>query len=319
MGTAADRLKQARPATRLLFVLFLAALVPTAAPAAGVTQKTFASPEDAASALVQAVTAHDRAATLAVIGDAGDWISSGDPAADRATAEHFIAAYAARHAIEQNDDKATLRIGEDGFPFAFPLVRRADRWRFDTAAGKDELLARRIGQNELDAINVLYAIADAERDYASEDRNGDGVLVYAQKFASSAGKRDGLYWPTKADEPASPLGIFVARAAAEGYRKRDSAPTPYHGYYYRMLKGQGRNAQSGALDYVVRGRAIGGFAVVAYPARYGNSGIMTFIINQDGKAYQADLGATTREKASAMQRFDPGTGWSPVRAAESGG
>ena len=316
---AARRLKRATQRTRLLAVLFISALVATAAAAAGPSQRTFATPEDAASALVQALTAHDRVAALAVLGDAGDWISSGDAAADRATTERFIAAYTAKHAIERNDDKATLRIGEDDFPFAFPLVKRADRWRFDTAAGKDELLARRIGQNELDAINVLYAIADAERDYASEDRNGDGVLVYAQKFASSAGKRDGLYWPTTADEPPSPLGIFVAQAAGEGYRKSDTAPTPYHGYYYRMLKGQGKNAQSGPLDYRVRGRDIGGFAVVAYPARYGNSGIMTFIINQDGKAYQADLGAATREKATKMQRFDPGSEWSPVSAPAGGG
>jgi len=310
--------RPAHPACGLA-ALFLAVFITTAAAAGVPAQETFASPEDASAALVQALKVHDRSAALAVLGDAGGWISSGDAAADRAKTEQFIAAFAARHAIERNDDKATLRIGEDDFPFAFPLVKLGDRWRFDTAAGKDELLARRVGQNELDAINVLYAIADAERDYASEDRNGDGVLVYAQKFASSPGKRDGLYWPTKADEPPSPLGIFVVRAAGEGYRTSDTAPTPYHGYYYRMLKGQGKNAQSGALDYVVHGRDIGGFAVVAYPARYDNSGIMTFIINQDGKAYQADLGPTTHEKASKMQRFDPDSGWSPVPGPAGGG
>jgi len=181
------------------------------------------------------------------------------------------------------------------------------------AAGRDELLARRIGQNELDVIKVLQAIVDAQNEYASEDRNGDGVLSYAQKFASASGKHDGLYWPVNAGEPPSPLGALVARAAGQGYAKSEG-PTPFHGYYYRMLKGQGKNAASGAFDYVVRGRAIGGFAVVAYPARYANSGIMTFIINQDGKVYEADLGRETQAKASAMQLFDPGKGWSEVKS-----
>jgi len=312
MTIASDCSRWATQWSAVLSTLFLTAFAATTTLAAAPAQKTFTAPEDAAAALVQAVKAQDRAATLAVLGDARDWISSGDTAADRATAERFIAAYETKHAIVSDGDKATLAIGDDSFPFAFPLVKSGDRWRFDTAAGKDELLARRIGQNELDAINVLRAIADAERDYASEDRRGDGVLVYAQKFASSPGKRDGLYWPVKDGEPASPLGVLVARASGEGYTKSDKAPAPYHGYYYRMLKGQGKSAQSGAFDYVIRGRAIAGFAVVAYPARYGNSGIMTFIINQEGKIYQADLGPGTVDKASRLQRFDPGTGWSPV-------
>ncbi len=179
--------------------------------------------------------------------------------------------------------------------------------------GGKELLARRIGANELDTIKVLQAIVDAEREYASRDRNGDGVFTYAQKFESAPGRHDGLYWPTKVGEAQSPLGPLIARAAAEGYRKSDQGPTPYHGYQYRMLKGQGKNAESGAFDYVLRGRGIGGFAVVAYPAKYGNSGIMSFIVNQDGKVYQSDLGPDTAKKASAMQRFDPVGGWSPVK------
>jgi hypothetical protein len=298
----------------LLLVLFVTVLAAAGARAAAPAQKTYASPEDAASALAQAVKAHDRAATLAALGNAGDWISSGDAAADRATGARFVAAYETKHAIVRDGDKATLTIGNDDYPFAFPIVKSGERWRFDTAAGKEELLARRIGENELDAIKVLQAIVDAEHDYASEDRNGDGVLAYAQKFASSPGKRDGLYWPAKAGEPSSPLGVLVARASGEGYRKNEKGPTPFHGYHYRMLRGQGKNAESGALDYVVRGRGIGGFAVVAYPARYGNSGIMTFIVNQDGKIYQKDLGPTTQAQAGKMQRFDPGKGWSPVKA-----
>ena len=161
---------------------------------------------------------------------------------------------------------------------------------------------------------MLQAIVDAEQEYASEDRAGDGVLAYAQRIASRPGKRDGLYWPAKAGEPESPLGVLVAQAAGEGYKQSDKPPTPYHGYLYRMLKGQGKNAESGAFDYVVRGRGIAGFAVVAYPAKYGNSGIMTFIVNQDGKIYQADLGPETKAKAEGMQRFDPGKGWAAVDA-----
>jgi DUF2950 family protein len=294
----------------LIVTAFVASGARAAAPPA---QKSFASPEDAATALVQALKAHDRAATLAVLGDAGEWVSSGDAVADRATSDRFLASYETKHAIALDGDTAKLTVGNDDYPFAFPIVKAGDRWRFDTAAGKDELLARRIGQNELYTINVLEAIVDAQREYASADRNGDGVFAYAQKFASSPGKRDGLYWPVKAGEPPSPLGDLVAEAAGQGYSKKEKGPAPFHGYYYKMLKGQGKNAESGALDYVVRGRAIGGFAVVAYPARYANSGIMTFIINQDGKVYQADLGKDTQAKASTMQRFDPGKGWSEVK------
>ncbi len=298
----------ARHALLLLATALLATGVRAAAPA----DNTYASPEDAVNALVQAVKVHDRAATLAVLGNVGEWISSGDKVADRATGDRFVAAYETKHAITREGDTAKLVIGNDDFPFAFPIVKSGERWHFDTEAGKDELLARRIGENELDAIKVLQAIVDAEREYSSEDRNGDGVLDYAQRFASSPGKHDGLYWPVKAGETASPLGPLVARAAGQGYTKGEKGPTPYRGYYYRMLKGQGKNAESGAVDYVVKGRAIGGFAVVAYPAKYGNSGIMTFIVNQDGKVYQADLGPKSAEQASKMQRYDPDKSWTPV-------
>jgi len=299
--------------TSSVLVFLLAAVVTTVAHGASTPQKSFASPDEAASALVQAVKLHDRAATFAILGDVADWISSGDAVADRAVAEQFVTDYETKHAIVREGDKATLTIGSDGFPFAFPLVESGGAWRFDTAAGKEELLDRRIGGNELDATKVLQAIADAEHDYASEPRKGDGVVQYTTKFASSPGKRDGLYWPTKAGDAPSPLGRLVADAAGEGYKKGEKSPTPYRGYFYRMLKGQGKNAESGAFDYVVRGREIAGFAVVAYPARYGNSGIMTFIINQDGKVFQSDLGPNTHEKASRMQRFDPGPGWTQVK------
>ena len=312
--TGALRWKTAREWACAFAGLLVVAFVATEACAAAGSQQTFASPEDAASALVQAIKSRDRTATVVVLGNAGEWMSSGDATADRAAAERFVAAYEAKHAIARDGDKATLTIGEDGFPFAFPIIKNGDRWRFDTAAGSRELLARRIGANELDTIKVLQAIVDAEREYASQDRNGDGVFTYAQKFESAPGKHDGLYWPTKAGEAPSPLGPLIARAAGEGYRKSDKGPTPYHGYYFRMLKGQGKNADMGAFDYVLRGRDIGGFAVVAYPAKYANSGIMTFIVNQDGKVYQSDRGPDTAKKASAMQRFDPVSGWSTVKA-----
>jgi hypothetical protein len=296
-----------------LALIGIAVLATGAQAAAG--QIDFASPENAAETLVRAVKANDRKAVLAVLGpEASDWISSGDAAADRAVVERFVADYAARHAILRKGDRATLTTGNDDHPFAFPLVESGGRWRFDAVAGKEEMLARRIGRNELDAIKVLQAIVDAQFEYASRDRDGDGLVSYARSFGSSAGKHDGLYWPAKGKEGASPLGELVAGAAAEGYRRDQRGLTPYRGYFYRMLEGQGRSAASGEFDYVVKGRAIGGFAVVAWPARYGNSGIMSFIVNQDGRIYQSDLGPDTPARAGKMQRFDPVNGWSLVSA-----
>ena len=303
-----------RESARWLLAVLFGVLAASGALAAAPTQKSFATPDDAASALVQAVKARDRNAMLAALGNTGEWLSSGDANADRAAAARFVADYDQKHTIALDGDKATLTIGNEDFPFAFPLVKSGDKWRFDTAAGKEQLLARRIGGNELSVIKVLQAIVDAEQEYASEDRVGDGVLAYAQRILSRPGKRDGLYWPAKAGEPQSPLGVLVAQATDQGYKQGEKTPTPYHGYYYRMLNGQGKNAGSGAFDYVVRGRGIAGYAVVAYPAKYGNSGIMSFIVNQDGKIYQADLGPETTAKAEALQRFDPGKGWTVVDA-----
>jgi hypothetical protein len=278
-------------------------------------QRSFASPQDAVQALIKAVKANDRDAMLAVLGpDAAEWIASGDEAADRQAVARFVAHYDVQHAIERHDDGADLLIGREHFPFAFPLVHEQGSWRFDTAAGKEEMLRRRIGENELSAIRVLQAIVAAQEEYASEDRNGDGLPAYAQKFASSPGRHDGLYWPTRPGEPQSPLGELVAQASSEGFEQKSEGSSPFHGYLYRMLQGQGSHAASGAYDYAVKGRAIGGFAVIAYPARYGNSGIMSFIVNQDGKIYQADLGPDTQARAMEMQRFDPGPGWVETHA-----
>jgi hypothetical protein len=293
----------------LLLILIALLLYSTGAFAAA---KNFASAEDAVNALVAAVKAHDRKAIHAVLGTSDATIESGDAVADRTAGENFVKSYDTKHSLVADGDVTKLTIGENDFPFAFPLVKTGDRWHFDTEAGLTELSARRIGRNEIYAMKVLQAIVDAQHDYASEDRNGNGVFDYATKFLSSPGKRDGLYWPTKAGEQPSPLGELVADASAEGYKGKKGEPAPYHGYYYRMLKGQSASANGGALDYVVHGRAIGGYAVVAYPAKYGNSGIMTFIVNQDGKIFESDLGPNTPARATAMQRFDPGKGWAPA-------
>jgi len=281
--------------------------------AAAPVQRIFATAEDAAAALANAVKAGDRSAIIAVLGPGSEqWVWSGDAVADRAAGEHFIQAYAQKHAIEPAGDKrATLTLGPDDWPFAFPLVETVKGWRFATEQGKTEVLARRIGENELAAINVMLAIVDAQHDYAAADHNRDGVREYAKKLASSPGQQDGLYWPTAAGETPSPLGALVSRASREGYQK-SAGPVPYHGYLFRMLQGQGASAHGGALDYVVEGHMIGGFAVVAYPAKYGVSGIMSFIVNHEGVVYQKDLGRQTATSATAMTRFDPGLGWDPV-------
>jgi hypothetical protein len=286
-----------------------AALAAPKAPTAP-AQRTFASAEAAVNALVEAVKKGDRAALVAVLGkEAEGSLSSGDKVADRITAERFIARFETKHAIvADGDSRATLTIDTDDFPFAFPLVKTPAGWRFDAKAGNAELLARRVGENELAVMNVLLAIVDAQREYASLDRGGNRAPEYAAKFASTPGKKDGLYWPTAAGEPPSPLGTLVAHAAGQGY-KRAGGPQPYHGYYFLLLKGNGANARGGAYDYTVKGRTIGGFGVVAYPAKYANSGVMTFIVNHDGVVYQKDLGPDSANIARGITRFDPGPGW----------
>ena len=297
----------------LVFAMLLSTAAGAAASKAGAQQRSFASPEEAAAGLVAAVRAHDRQAIVAILGPGSDqWITSGDANADRAAGERFVSQYDAKHAISpEGDARATLAVGSDDWPFAFPLVRSGERWRFDTEAGKNEMLARRIGQNELSVINVMLAIVDAEREYASADRNKDGVREYASRFKSSPGKRDGLYWPTAEGETPSPLGPLVVQAASEGYAAKDSNDDSrtYHGYHFRLLTGQGSHAKGGAFDYIVKGHMIGGFAAIAYPARYDNSGVMTFIVNHDGVVYQRDLGPDTATKARTITRFDPGPGW----------
>jgi DUF2950 family protein len=273
-------------------------------------QRRFASLDEAAQALVDAFKSGEQQAMLAILGAEGRGVvSSGDAVADRSARARFVAAYDEKHRLEAGGGRVVLVVGSDDFPFPIPIVPDGPSWRFDTAAGKEEILSRRIGRNELNTIQVCLAYVDAQREYYARDPDGDALLQYAQTFASSPGKRDGLYFETRADEPPSPLGPFVARARGEGYVKRSSAPVPYWGYYYRILTAQGKDAPGGAYDYLAHGRMIGGFALVAYPAQYGVSGVMTFIVNQDGVVYQKDLGPNSAALARAMKQFNPDGTW----------
>jgi hypothetical protein len=245
--------------------------------------------------------------------DAADIVESGDMVADTDTRQHFVAGYDEKHSVVmQGDRKAILTLGKDDFPFPIPLYHTKTGWEFDTAAGRIEILYRRIGRNELDAIQTCLAFVDAEDEYADKDR-GEGPGVYAQRIVSSPGKKDGLYWPSDGDQ--SPLGELAADAAAEGYKVGSGEPQPYHGYYYRILKQQGPNVPGGELDYVVNGKMIGGFALVAYPAEYGNSGVMTFVVNHQGTVYEKDLGELTENIAKRMKSFNPDQTWKKVEAA----
>jgi hypothetical protein len=277
--------------------------------------KLFASPKDASDALLAAVQAADQKALLAIFGpDAKDLIDSGDPVQDKAVAEAFAAKYATMHRWRKFSDGAQiLLVGADNFSFPIPLKKNAGgQWFFDTAAGKDEVQSRRIGRNELAIIEVCGAVADAEADYFSNVHDGETTKQYALKFISDSGRQNGLYWEATQGQPESPLGPLAAFASAEGYTVKPDAHKPFHGYYFRMLKGQTGNAPGGAKDYMVNGKLVGGFAFVAYPAGYGNSGVMTFIISQDGVLLQKDLGKTTAETASAMSAFDPDSSWTIV-------
>ena len=281
-----------------------------------VKQKSFQSPEEAVKTLFDAAKAGDTKEMLAIFGPAGkEVISSGDEVADKAARERFVKAYEAMNKLEkETDKKVTLIVGNHDWPYPVPVVKKGETWIFDTMAGKEELLNRRIGRNELNTIKVCLAYVDAQREYALKDRDSDKLLEYAQKFRSTEGKKDGLYWPAKEGEEQSPLGELAAKAVKEGYtqRKPGQGPQPYHGYYYKILKAQGRNAAGGAYDYVVKGSMIGGFALVGYPAEYGTSGVMTFIVNHDGVVYQKDLGNETAKIASAMTKFDPDKTWKKV-------
>jgi len=291
----------------------LGALAQNTPAAKATVQKSFASPEAATKALADAVRAQDAQALLAIVGPASkNWLFTGDPVADRADWAKFLAAYDKKNGItKEGAAKAVLIVGDDDWPFPAPLKKQGDKWVFDAAAGHEEIINRRIGRNELDTLQTLLAVVDAQREYAAADPDHTGFDAYARRFISTAGKKDGLYWPTPPGAAPSPLGPLVAAAAKEGYRAKagQGKPAPYHGYYYRLLTAQGKDAHGGAYDYLVNGRLIGGFAVVAYPAKYGVSGVMTFIVNHDGTVYEKDLGKATQAEASKMTRFNPDRTW----------
>jgi hypothetical protein len=299
---------------RVAVIIAIAVLLPMgSAHAATVKQRQFGSPEEASKALITAIKANDATELLAIFGPSGKaLIFSGDEVGDRAARARFEKAYDEMNQLEKKDEKRViLHVGSEDWPFPIPIVKKGNSWYFNTIEGRDEILVRRIGRNELDAIQVCLAFVDAQKEYAARDRSGDGVLQYAQKFVSETGKKDGLYWPAVEGEEPSPLGPLVAEAATEGYTHKPGVdqPVPYRGYFYRILKEQGKNAPGGARDYVVRGKMIAGFAMVAYPDEYGNSGITTFIVNQDGVVYQKDLGKKTAQIAKAMKSFDPDKTW----------
>jgi hypothetical protein len=289
------------------------ALATLAAPPAPVPkQRTFASAEEAAKALAEAVRAGEAAKVLEVVGpQSKSWIFTGDEVADRADWKKFLEAYDKKHSIAMQGDKAVLQVGDDDWPFPAPIVKKANTWAFDADSGREEVINRRVGRNELDTIQVLLAVVDAQREYAQQF---DGV--YAKVFRSSPGKKDGLYWASAPGEKESPLGPLAASASREGYKGDKGTaenPAPYHGYRYRILTAQGKNAKGGAYDYVVNGRMMGGFAVVAWPATYGVSGVKTFVVNHDGVVFEKDLGPGTEAAAQKVTRFDPDKTWEKVK------
>jgi hypothetical protein len=281
-------------------------------------QKSFTSLDEAVNALVTAIRGSDRKALVEILGPRGTpLVWSGDDVADRAAFQRFVAAYERAHRLEGGGGKVLLYVGDDDFPFPIPLVPDGPRWLWDTDGGDDELLTRRIGKDELSAIQVCLAYVDAQREFYSRG-HGTGLLEYAQRLDSSKSKHDGLFWETKPGEQESPLGPLVAGARAAGYPLPPrGAPIPYHGYFYRILFGQGPDAPGGAYDYVVKGHMIGGFALVAYPASYGVSGITTFIVNQDGIVYQKDLGTRTPQVASTIRVYNPDSTWTQAETGAS--
>ena len=296
--------------TRLALALIVAA--PLAAAAA--PQETFATPEAAADALMAALKADSDPAMIAIFGeDHKDLVVNSDRAAASATRAKILAAMQTLKVLQApSPDRRILVIGDQAWPLPIPLVRSGDRWRFATEEGEEEIINRRVGANERSAIHVLHAYLDAQRKYAARDRDGDGVLQYAQKLASTPGKHDGLYWPADAakGEEASPFGPLIAESAAylQGHKTGDA----YRGYHFRILTRQGGNAPGGAYNYVINGRMIAGFAMIAFPAEYDRTGVMTFIVSHNGKVYEKDLGKDTAAIGAGIKAFDPGPGWKEV-------
>jgi len=298
----------------LLCRLALALLLSIPLAAAAAPQETFSTPEAAVDALMAALKADNDASLIAIFGDTHkDLVVNSDKAASSATRTKILGAMQTLRVLQTpSPDRRVLIIGDEAWPLPIPIVRTGDRWRFATEEGENEILNRRIGGNERNAIYVLRAYIDAQRSYATSDRDGDGVLQYAQKLASTSGKHDGLYWPADAakGEEASPFGPLIAESSA--YLKGHTEREPFRGYHFRILTRQGANAPGGAYNYVINGRMIAGFAMVAYPAEFGKSGVMTFIVSHNGKVYEKDLGQDSTAIGAKMTTFDPGPGWKEV-------
>ncbi len=308
-----------RMITRLALIL-TAVFLSVPSLAATARQKTFDSPEKAVHALVNSLKKADRASVKVILGPGSEKLISGDEIADRRIRERFLSAYDEMQRLDrEGKSRAVLVIGQNEWPFPIPIVRKNKRWRFDTQAGIQEIINRRIGANELDTIQTCLAFIDAELEYAMNDYPGNGMREYAARFWSDPGKKNGLYWQTAEGEEPSPLGELFAKARSEGYAEKKSGegPSPFHGYFYRILTAQGEQANGGAYDYLVNGHLIGGVALIAYPAKYGVSGIMSFIVNHEGIVYQKDLGRKTAETASVLKLFNPGPGWKKVELPET--
>jgi hypothetical protein len=293
--------------------LLVGSILPSALVAAD-SAKIFSTPQEAVAALDQAVNATNRIAFRELFGPESEELANPDTVQGAQEMAAFAAAFNTTNRLaRESDARMILEVGTNDWPFPIPLVKRANGWQFDTAAGVEELLNRRIGRNELEALSTMRAYVDAQRDYARSDRDGDEVLEYAQKMSSSPGQMDGLYWPLEQNGEMSPLGPLMAEAQGEGYFKKahltDAEPAPFHGYYFKILTHQGRHAPGGRYNYVINGNMIGGFALVAWPAEYDHCGIMTFIVNQQGRVYQKDLGSKTDKLASTMKEYDPDSTW----------
>jgi hypothetical protein len=282
--------------------------------AASTTQKTFGTPQLAAEALIQATTNYDLPALMAILGpDGKDLVSSADPVQDKNRAEVFAGKAREKYAVivdPKNKSRATISVGNDDWPFPVPIIKQGNSWRFDSKQGRNELLYRRIGTNELDAIQVCRGFVEAQKEYASQVHDDSGINQYAQRIISTPGKQDGLYWQNPDGTAGGPVSEAVARAIDEGYSADPGSG--YHGYYFKVLRGQGPSAPMGQLDYVIEGVMIGGFALVAVPAQYRVTGVKTFIVSYEGIVYEKDLGPQSLELVKNMDRFNPDKTWRPT-------
>jgi hypothetical protein len=314
-------LHSSRSVVILAAVLICAAFIVTWSmplPAAASPSKLFSTPEDALKGLVEAVKKHDHAALDQIFGPSSKDLLSGDAVQDAAESEEFSKHVAEKTSlVKENDSKVIISIGNENWPFPIPLVKTNGQWFFDTEAGREEILNRRIGEDELTAIMVCRTYVKAQREYALKDWDGDGILAYAQKLRSDPGKKNGLFWRHAPGEPMSPLGELVAQARMSGYKKEKSVfkeqPVPFHGYFFKILTQQGKNVPGGKYSYLINGNMVGGFAFVAFPSNWGKSGVMTFIVNQQGRVFQKNLGPDTPKMAQDLDTYDPDETWTLVK------